>query len=357
MFCPRCGKEIPDEANFCSFCSAPVHPRVSPSAETSTEAKGNLKETLRQSRRIPSKMLTRVIIVALTLALGASAAYAAYYVYTNVYLPSQQTQQQAASQDQKPTYTVNTVSTSVSVPNDSMSSAGKRTNDTWSYPQIVSSVPSSAIDNINRRIQETMENAAEKTSAYPDTWDEVQNKIDSGSDEYATCTLSRGMDITYMDDTYVCVLDAGYATGWGAHGFHFSQSQTYNLQTGELVDPWTVFGMSEDEAVSATEQAVKSYLTANPSDIYKTSEVVSAIEDRISNYNTGYSLDQSSSAQSFSPLVITNEGLVYMTGDYELGSYAFGTRNILVKGFGNDSKVGTAVELSESQVANGQVGQ
>lgn len=345
MFCPRCGKEIPDEANFCSFCSAPVRPKASSNAENGMEAKGNLKETLRSSRRIPSKMLTRVIIVALALALGASVAYAAYYAYTNVYLPSQQAQQQPASQNQEPTYTVNTVTESVSVPSDPMTNPGQRTDDTWTYPQIVSSVPSNAIDNINRRIQETMENSASKTSAYPDTWSEVQNKIDNGSDEYAVCTLSRGMEITYLDDTYVCIHDAGYATGWGAHGFHFSQSQTYNLKTGELVDPWTVFGMSEDEAVSATEQAVKTYLASNPSDIYKTSEVVSAIEDRISNYNEGYSADQSASSQTFSPFVITNEGLVYMTGDYELGSYAFGTRNILVKGFSNNAKAGTAVEL------------
>ena len=352
MFCPQCGKGIPDEANFCSFCSAPVRPKASPNMANSVKTNSNLKETLQRSRRIPSKMLTRVIIVALTLALGASAAYAAYYVYTNVYLPSQQTQQQIASQDQKPTYTVNTATTEVSVPSDPMENPGQRTDDTWSYPQIVSSVPSSAIDNINRRIQETMENSAEKTSAYPDTWSEGQNKIDGGSDEYAMCTLSRGMDVVYMDDTYVCILDAGYATGWGAHGFHFSQSQTYNLQTGELVDPWTVFGMSEDEAVSATEQAVKNYLADNPSDIYKTSEVLEYIDERITDYNEGYSLDQSSSAQTFSPFVITNEGLVYMTGDYELGSYAFGTRNILVKGFGDDSKAGTTIEPNNPQVAN-----
>ena len=42
-----------------------------------------------------------------------------------------------------------------------------------------------------------------------------------------------------------------------------------------------------------------------------------------------------------------------MTSDYELGSYAFGTRNILVKGFNDDSKAGTAIELTNPQVANG----
>ncbi len=353
MFCPQCGKEIPDEAHFCSFCSAPVHPKTSSNAEDAMETKSSLKQTLRSSRRIPSKMLTHIVVIALALALGASVAYAAYYVYTNVYLPSQQEQQQLASQDQKPAYTVNTVTTDVSVPSDPLYSSGKRASDTWSYPQIVSSVPSNAIDNINRRIQETMENTAAKTNAYPDTWDEIQNKMESDPDEYGACTLTRGMDITYMDDTYVCIRDAGYATGWGAHGFHFSQSQTYNLQTGELVDPWTVFGMNKDEAISATKQAVKTYLTANPSDNYKTSEVISYIDDRINNYNNGYSVNESASSQTSSPFVITNEGLVYMTSDYELGSYAFGTRNILVKGFSDDSKVGTAIELSNPQVANG----
>ena len=151
-----------------------------------------------------------------------------------------------------------------------------------------------------------------------------------------------------MNNDIVCVHDAGYATGWGAHGFHFSQSQTYDLKTGEIIDPWTIFGMDEDEAISATEQAVKTYLASNPSDLLTPSEATEGISDRITNYNTSYSLDQSSSAQTFSPFVITNEGLVYMTSDYELGSYAFGTRNILVKGFSDSTKPGTSVEITEA---------
>ena len=49
--------------------------------------------------------------------------------------------------------------------------------------------------------------------------------------------------------------------------------------------------------------------------------------------------------QTFSPLAITNEGLVYLTAHYELGSYAFGVRDIVVAGFDGDStKVGTDIE-------------
>lgn len=376
MFCRNCGSEIPSNAKFCTMCGTEtVAPKnqeqknnegqkpneaadqatnststeqVGSVAEASSQTPSNLKAAVESNKKRSRRRMPMILLVALALALATSVAYAAYRVYTDVWMPMQQ-EQQGTSQ---PTYTVNTVTTDVSVPSNPFYSSDKRASDTWSYPQIVSSTPSSAIDNINRRIQETMENTAAKTNAYPDTWDEIQNKMESDPDEYGACTLTRGMDITYMDDTYVCIRDAGYATGWGAHGFHFSQSQTYNLQTGELVDPWTVFGMSKGEAISATEQAVKTYLTANPSDNYKTSEVISYIDDRINNYNNGYSVNESASSQTSSPFVITNEGLVYMTSDYELGSYAFGTRNILVKGFSNDSKVGTAIELSNPKVAN-----
>lgn len=104
-----------------------------------------------------------ILLVALALALATSVAYAAYRVYTDVWMPMQQ-EQQGTSQ---PTYTVNTVTTDVSVPSNPFYSSGKRASDTWSYPQIVSSTPSSAIDNINRRIQETMENTAAKTKRLP----------------------------------------------------------------------------------------------------------------------------------------------------------------------------------------------
>ena len=363
MFCPECGKRIDEGSAYCPYCGKKLtHTGASPSAPNSPNCNlkefaqaqhemTDLKQAFRSNRRRPSRKLLHVIVIALALALATSVAYAAYYVYTNVWVPSQQTQQQP-TEEAAPTYTVNTVTVNVSVPSDVYSNSGKREEDTWYYPQIVSSVHSDAIDNINRRIQETMEGSAEKTSDYPANWSEINNLLDSGSDEYATCTLSRGMEITYMDNDIVCVHDACYATGWGAHGFHFSQSQTYDLKTGEVIDPWTVFGMDEDEAISATGQAVKTYLSSNPSDLLTPSEAAEGINDRISNYNTGYSLDQSSSAQTFSPFVITNEGLVYMTGDYELGSYAFGTRNILVEGFDSNAKPGTAVDLKSPQIAN-----
>lgn len=365
MFCPECGKKLEDKSIYCPYCGTKI-PSLAQlplqygnateevrATSASEPEKANLKTALRSSRQRPRKLLTQIMIVALVLALVTSAAYAAYYVYTNVYLPSQQTQQQDSRANETPTYTIETKTVDVSVPNDPFFSPGKRTSDTWSYPQIVSSVPSSAINDINCRIQEQMEETAEQTNAAPDTWDEIQDGAESGLEEYGLCTLTRGMAVTYMDDTYVCIRDTGYATGWGPHGNHFAEGQTYNLQTGDQVDPWTVFGMNEEEAISATKQAVKMYLASNPSDLYTVSEVIESINDRIVDSGAGSSLDQSNSDQASSPFVITSEGLVYMTSDYELGSYAFGTRNILVKGFNDDSKVGTAIELANPQVANG----
>lgn len=365
MFCPECGKKIENESIYCPYCGTKIPSPAQPplrygnateevrATSASEPEKVNLKTALRSSRQHPRKLLTQIVIAALALALATSTAYAAYYVYTNVYLPSQQTQQQDSKANEAPTYTIETKTVDVSVPSDPFISPGKRTSDTWSYPQIVSSAPSNVIDDINRCIQEQMEETAEQTNAAPDTWDELQNGAESGLEEYGLCTLTRGMAVTYMDDTYMCIRDAGYATLWGPHGNHFAEGQTYNLQTGDQVDPWTVFGMDEEETVSATKRAVKMYLASNPSDLYTVSEVVESINSRIVDSGAGSSLDQSNSSQASSPFVITNEGLVYMTSDYELGSYAFGTRNILVKGFNDDSKVGTTIELTNPQVANG----
>lgn len=365
MFCPECGKKIEGKSIYCPYCGTKIpSPAQLPlqygnateevRATTASEPeKAGLKTALRSSRKRPRKILTQIVIAALALVLATSVAYAAYYVYTNVYLPSQQAQQQDSKANEDATYTIETKTVDVSVPRDPFISPGKRVSDTWSYPQIVSSVPNSAIDDINRRIQEQMEETIEQTNAAPDTWDEIQNGAESGLEECGICTLTRGMAVTYMDDTYVCIRDAGYATGWGPHGNHFAEGQIYNLQTGEPVDPWTVFGMSEEEAVSATKHAVKTYLRSNSSDLYTINEAIENIGNRIADSGTGGSLDQSNSDQASSPFVITSEGLVYMTSDYELGSYAFGARNILVKGFSDDSKVGTVIELTNPQVANG----
>ena len=118
MFCPQCGKEIPSEAIFCPYCRAEIHRTTASSergnaftaseSEQSTEGQ-SLKSALRTNRKRPKKLLTQILIVALALALATSVAYAAYYVYTNVWLPSQQTQEQQQPAAEEPTYTVNTV--------------------------------------------------------------------------------------------------------------------------------------------------------------------------------------------------------------------------------------------------------
>lgn len=345
MFCPQCGKEIPSEANFCPYCRAEIHhnavgseqEKAFNSAEPEQNIEGqSLKSALRTNRKRPKRLLTQVLIVALALALATSVAYAAYYVYTNVWLPSQQTQEQQQPAAEEPTYTVNTVTEEVSVPSDPVRSPGQRTNETWEYDQIVSSVQSNAIDNINRRIQENIMDEAEATNNSPSTVQALED------DEYShPATLTKSIKISYMDNNIVCFLDSGYQTAWGAHGWGFRQSQTYNLKTGELIDPWTVFGMTKEEAIQATENAVRTYLASNPSDIYTTSEAIENIKSRI---NNDEEWNIASSTQTFSPLVITDEGLVYLTANYELGSYAFGVRDIVVAGFdGRNSKVG--VEL------------
>ena len=226
MFCPECGKKIENESIYCPYCGTKIpSPAQLPlrygnateevrATSASEPEKVNLKTALRSSRQHPRKLLTQIVIAALALALATSTAYAAYYVYTNVYLPSQQTQQQDSKANEAPTYTIETKTVDVSVPSDPFISPGKRTSDTWSYPQIVSSAPSNVIDDINRCIQEQMEETAEQTNAAPDTWDELQNGAESGLEEYGLCTLTvEWLSPIWMTRTCAFVMQATPLSG------------------------------------------------------------------------------------------------------------------------------------------------
>lgn len=373
MYCTKCGAKLPRDARFCMNCGKPVAAIASEKAVASTASLGKAaapvaapakvaeptgassssqnnpspeqSETLRGAvnatkhrsrRRVPM-----VVLVALAMALVAGTAYAAYRVYTDVWLPAQQAQnEQIVEAPEEITYSVETRSMDVSVPVDPYDAPGKREAQKWYYPHIEASTQSDAVDKINAALEESMRTDVEKTNAAPDT------AKDMGGAIVFICQY-RSITLTYIDNDIVCVRDQRYDTGWGPHGSTTVTGCAYSLETGDPIDPVSAFGLTPEQAKSAVADAVTAYLATDPSDLLSTNAVVRDITNMcLMSPALGSGVDVENPLDGCSHFYIANEGLVFATEDHQMGSYAYGRREILVApSDGSLAKVGDTVAI------------
>lgn len=373
MYCTKCGAKLPRDARFCMNCGKPVAAIASEKAAASTASSGKAaapaavpakaaeptsaslssqnnpsseqSETLRGAvnatkhrsrRRVPM-----VVLVALAMALAAGTAYAAYRVYTDMWLPTQQAQnEQTVEAPEEITYSVETRSMDVSVPVDPYDAPGKREAQKWYYPHIEASTQSDAVDKINAALEESMRSDVEKTNAAPDT------AKDMGGAIVFICQY-RSITLTYIDNDIVCVRDQRYDTGWGPHGSTTVTGCAYSLETGDPIDPVSAFGLTPEQAKSAVADAVTAYLATDPSDLLSTNAVVRDITNMcLMSPALGSGVDVENPLDGCSHFYIANEGLVFATEDHQMGSYAYGRREILVApSDGSLAKVGDAVAI------------
>lgn len=297
----------------------------------------------RSRRRVPM-----VVLVALAMALAAGTAYAAYRVYTDVWLPAQQNQneqvveapEETVEAPEEITYSVETRSMDVSVPVNPYDAPGKREAQKWYYPHIEASTQSDAVDKINAALEESMRSDVEKTNAAPDT------AKDMGGAIVFICQY-RSITLTYIDNDIVCVRDQRYDTGWGPHGSTTVTGCAYSLETGDPIDPVSAFGLTPEQAKSAVADAVTAYLATDPSDILSTNAVVRDITNMcLMSPALGSGVDVENPLDGCSHFYIASEGLVFATEDYQMGSYAYGRREILVApSDGSLAKVGDTVAI------------
>ena len=373
MYCTKCGAKLPRDARFCMNCGKPVaaiapekaaastassgkaaapaavpakaaeptgaslSSQNNPSSEQSETLRGAVNATKHRSRR----RVPMVVLVALAMALAAGTAYAAYRVYTDVWLPAQQAQnEQTVEAPEEITYSVETRSMDVSVPVDPYDAPGKREAQKWYYPHIEASTQSDAVDKINAALEESMRTDVEKTNAAPDT------AKDMGGAIVFICQY-RSITLTYIDNDIVCVRDQRYDTGWGPHGSTTVTGCAYSLETGDPIDPVSAFGLTPEQAKSAVADAVTAYLATDPSDVLSTNAVVRDITNMcLMNPALGSGVDVENPLDGCSHFYIASEGLVFATEDYQMGSYAYGRREILVApSDGSLAKVGDTVAI------------
>ncbi len=302
----------------------------------------------RSRRRVPM-----IVLVALAMALAAGTAYAAYRIYNDVWLPSQQEQtsepaEEAPAEPETPqniSYSVENDSMDVSVPADPIYEPGVRGTTQWYYPRIKASAHSDAVDKINDAIKQSMQADVDATNAAPDTQDALNTM---GS---LTCT-ERSITVTYIDSDIVCVRDERYDTGWGPHGTTTVTGCVYDLKTGETIDPGSVFGLTASQLKTAASSAVSTFLQTNPSDLYSSNEVEQDVQSTCTDDPaTATSLNTLDGSSYF---YISNEGLIYATADYQLGSFAFGRREIVVVARdGSGASIGSTVAITSPFGANG----
>ena len=282
-----------------------------------------------------------VVLVALAMALAAGTAYAAYRVYTDMWLPAQQAQnEQTVEAPEEITYSVETRSMDVSVPVDPYDAPGKREAQKWYYPHIEASTQSDAVDKINAALEESMRTDVEKTNAAPDTAEDMGGAI------VFICQY-RSITLTYIDNDIVCVRDQRYDTGWGPHGSTTVTGCAYSLETGDPIDPVSAFGLTPEQAKSAVADAVTAYLATDPSDVLSTNAVVRDITNMcLMSPALGSGVDVENPLDGCSHFYIASEGLVFATEDHQMGSYAYGRREIVVApSDGSLAKVGDTVAI------------
>lgn len=327
----------PEKSCGAGAFGAPSSPENNPSPKRPETLRGAVNATKHRSRR----RVPMVVLVALAMALAAGTAYAAYRVYTDMWLPAQQAQnEQTVEAPEEITYSVETRSMDVSVPVDPYDAPGKREAQKWYYPHIEASAQSDAVDKINAALEESMRTDVEKTNAAPDT------AKDMGGAIVFICQY-RSITLTYIDNDIVCVRDQRYDTGWGPHGSTTVTGCAYSLETGDPIDPVSAFGLTPEQAKSAVADAVTAYLATDPSDILSTNAVVRDITNMcLMSPALGSGVDVENPLDGCSHFYIASEGLVFATEDYQMGSYAYGRREILVApSDGSLAKVGDTVAI------------
>lgn len=334
----------PEKSCEAGACGASSVPQEDASPKRPETLRGAVNATKHRSRR----RVPMVVLVTLAMALAAGTAYAAYRVYTDVWLPAQQNQneqvveapEETVEAPEEITYSVETRSMDVSVPVDPYDAPGKREAQKWYYPHIEASTQSDAVDKINAALEESMRSDVEKTNAAPDAAEDMGGAI------VFICQY-RSITLTYIDNDIVCVRDQRYDTGWGPHGSTTVTGCAYSLETGDPIDPVSAFGLTPEQAKSAVADAVTAYLATDPSDILSTNAVVRDITNMcLMSPALGSGVDVENPLDGCSHFYIASEGLVFATEDYQMGSYAYGRREILVApSDGSLAKVGDTVAI------------
>lgn len=380
MRCPVCESTINDACRFCTVCGSPIEgpspadaedllpgspaaasaseterarAAVEPQSSEANDAKGKalpaesplagesgatdaepvtFAAVMDDTRKRSKRRMPLVVMLALAVALAAGTAFAAYQVYVNVIAPAQTQDRAQPSEpvaespapDEPLSIDVEERQLVVSTMTDPQFGDGARTDNAWTYPELVGSRQDDAIDAINAFIGQKLESDAARTESL-----NADNFMDDPEAGTPGVIVTRYASVTFLSDRYVCVFDAMYTTWWGVHGNAFNDAYIFDLETGEQVTAAQAAGVSEDELAAQADAAVRVFYNREGSDLYTIDEVVEYATE-----GTYY---------------LADEGVVLATDDYALGSYAYGRRNIVVIPFDDSIEAGQVLKVNATR--------
>ncbi len=361
MFCPVCGTKVGDNARYCTGCGAsldalhqggvdasaqvnqaeaynlayPANPARfgSPAPAPQQPKRSSMLDFFVEKRQIGNRLVPTFALIIASFIAAAGIAYAAFMLYKNVVEPRiQQPIQQEQERDAVRTnggreksevsVTVRNESITVSVPVDAIMNPGERESREWAYPQLESSVKDDVIDAINDQIKSSMQADADKTSLPAADGSDGGGGFVDGS---GPC-VDRQITATYLSDRYFCIRDERYDTNWGPHGWTTVTGVVFDLRTGETVNPLTLFEKTPESISTDIANAMAPYVHDNP---YWSKDYGSV---------TSWECEYGMPGSSF--LYVTDEGLIYHSQDYELGSYVAGHVDVVVCAWEDNSLVG-----------------
>lgn len=379
MFCPECGTKVGDNARFCTGCGAPlgalqqggvdasvqvnqveaVNPATpanpmnvgSPAPMPQQPKRSSMLDFLVEKRQIGNRLVPTFALIIASVIAAAGIAYAAVMLYKNViepriHEPVQQEQvvettsksdQKEGSSDQTVTYSTQQESITVSVPEDPYYRETERRDWTWTYPQLTADGNQDAVDKINKAVKSSMQADADRANGMTSDADQLLSESIDG-----VCVV-RNIEITYMDDSVVCMRDSRYDTGYGAHGLSSVFGIAFDLKTGKVIDAASLFNLSGASLRDATVNAVSAYVSGKNllgSDFSPEETGERCTKKAYAQFNSSNVIEGST------PYYVTEQGLVYRTQSYELtGVYADGSADVIVAAWEDDSLVGTGAEV------------
>ena len=186
---------------------------------------------------------------------------------------------------------------------------------TWRYPQfsVKGSDTPQALSSLNDKIKQSVE----KDYAAAQEW----NKLSADP----LCVQRVDM-VTYLEGSVAGLRLQRYDTGGGAHGWETVSGALYDLSTGQELAIEDAFGISRSDLEAQAASAINAYLEDNPSDIMDEEDLAQAIQGIVEDEANYY---------------VAQEGIVVFVPPYALGSFAWGTREILAVPFNDDTSAGT----------------
>ena len=185
----------------------------------------------------------------------------------------------------------------------------------WSYPviSVKNGKETKAVKSLNAMFKKSYEDDLAASKSWT---------LDSGDQQ----TWWHRTQVTSIADGIASVRQDRYLYGGGMHGNSEVVCTFYDLATGKEIAAKDALGMSDADIKDLVSAGIRAFFENNPSDLLETS---SDREEAIAEV-----------AAQPNRVFRTDDAIVVHTGDYELGSYAFGTRDIVIKALGNAISVG-----------------